>query len=154
MEVTPNPADPAGIVAQGVSNQGQISSPSEATLPAPPGRSWRVNVGKASSPADSTGSSQVQIGPVSNGQTWFVEFVRVQNNSTTPTAVEFFKNDVNALNSIDSSPVNAVGGNDNWFSAPGSPGYWLGEGETLIVVWSDGDVGAVGTVNAQVKVYG
>jgi len=152
MIVTPNPSDPALVTAHGVSNQGQIESPSETTLQSQtPGRSWRVNIPKASNPAGSDGVCQVQIGPVSNGQTWFVEFVRVKNSTAGDTSVEFFKNNVDDLHSIDSSPT---AGDDNWFSAPGSPGYWLGEGEVLYIVWNGCDLGAIGIVNSQVKVYG
>ena len=152
MSVTPNQHDPAAVTAHGVANQGQIESPSETALASPtPGRSWRVRVPKASGPADSNGFCQAQIGPVSNGQTWFVEFLRIKNNSATATSVELFANEIGDLYSLDSSPTE---GNDNWFSAPGSPGYWLGAGETMLVVWNSADLGSIGSVNAQVKVYG
>jgi hypothetical protein len=66
------------------------------------------------------------------------------------TALELFKNSIDDFHSVDST----LDGNDNWFSAPGSPGYWLGQGEILIFQWQSADVGTVGVVNAQVLVNG
>jgi hypothetical protein len=143
-----NPNDPANLTNRGVSSQGEVESPAEATAPAIPSRQWRENVPATSNVAGSDGICTAQIGPVANGQTWFVEWLRIKNTSTAATSVELFKNDPSLpLNSMDSSPTE---GNDNWFSAPGSPGYWLGVGETLIVQWAGCNAGDVGSVNTQV----
>ena len=113
-------------------------------------REWRTNIPVASKPAGSDGICTAQIGPVSNGQTWFVEWARVKNNSTGLTSLELFKNTIDDFHSVDST----LNGNDNWFSAPGSPGYWLGQSEILIFQWNSADAGSIGVVNAQVLVNG
>ena len=145
-----NQNDPANLGAHGIANQGEILTQAESGPPPTPARQWRTNIPVASNPAGSDGVCTAQIGPASNGQTWFVEWVRIKNNSGSPTTIEIYKNSVDDFHSIDSAGV----GNDNWFSAPGSPGYWLGESEIMIFVWDLADVGAVGVVNAQVLVNG
>ena len=145
-----NQNDPANLGAHGISNQGEIISPPESTPPIIPARQWRTNIPKASNIAGSDGICTAQIGPVPNGQTWFVEWVRVKNNSGSTSLIELFKNSIDDFHSVDSSGV----GNDNWFSAPGSPGYWLGESEIMIFQWQNADQGSVGVVNAQVLVNG
>ena len=145
-----NPNDPANLGAHGISNQGEIISQAESGPPATPARQWRTNIPVASNPAGSDGVCTAQIGPVSNSQTWFVEWVRIKHGSNTMTSLELFKNSIDDFHSIDST----LDGNDNWFSAPGSPGYWLGQGEILIFQWQTADVGTVGVVNAQVLVNG
>jgi hypothetical protein len=145
-----NQDDPANLSAHGISSQGEIITQAESGPPPTPARQWRTNIPIASKIAGSDGICTAQIGPVSNGQTWFVEWIRVKNNSSSPTALEMFKNSIDDFHSIDST----LAGNDNWFSAPGSPGYWLGESEILIFQWSGASVGAVGVVNAQVLING
>ena len=145
-----NQNDPANLGAHGISNQGEIISQPESGPPATPKRTWRTNMPVASTPASAGGISTAQIGPVSNGQTWFVEWIRVKDNSTGQTHLELFKNSIDDFHSVDSTAV----GNDNWFSAPGSPGYWLGESEILIFQWDGADPASVGVVNAQVLING
>ena len=145
-----NPNDPANLGAHGISNQGEIISQPESGPPATPKRQWRTNIPVASNPAGSDGICTAQIGPVSNGQTWFVEWARVKCASGSPSGIELYKNSIDDFHSVDSSAV----GNDNWFSAPGSPGYWLGESEILIFQWNGVAQGSIGVVNAQVLVNG
>jgi hypothetical protein len=146
-----NPSDPANVTAHGVSSQGEIISPPESAPPITPARQWRTNIPRASNVAGSDGICTAQLGPVPSGQTWFMEWIRIKNNSTSPTALELYKNSIDDFHSLDSSPA---AGNDNWFSAPGSTGYWLGESEVLILQWSGASTGAVGVVNAQVLING
>ena len=145
-----NQNDPANLAAHGISNKGEIITQPESGPPITPKRVWRTNIPVASNPAGSDGVCTAQIGPVSNGQTWFVEFARVKNNSSAQTILELFKNSVDDFHSIDST----ISGNDDWFSAPGSPGYWLAESEILIFRWGNCDPGSIGVVNAQVLVNG
>ena len=145
-----NPNDPANLGAHGIANQGEIITQPESGPPPTPARQWRTNIPVASAPADANGVAVAQIGPVSNGQTWFVEWARVKNNSTGLTSLELFKNTIDDFHSVDST----LNGNDNWFSAPGSPGYWLGQSEILIFQWNSADAGSIGVVNAQVLVNG
>ena len=145
-----NQNDPANLAAHGISNKGEIITQPESGPPITPKRQWRTNIPVASTPAGSDGVCSAQIGPVSNGQAWFVEWARVKSNSSSPTTIEIYKNSVDDFHSVDSSGV----GNDNWFSAPGSPGYWLGESEILIFVWTLADQGSIGVVNAQVLING
>ena len=145
-----NPNDPANLGAHGIANQGEIITQPESGPPPTPARQWRTNIPVASAPADANGVAVAQIGPVSNGQTWFVEWARVKNNSTGLTSLELFKNTIDDFHSVDST----LNGNDNWFSAPGSPGYWLGQSEILIFQWNSADAGSIGIVNAQVLVNG
>ena len=126
-----------------------VTTGEQPVSPANP-RTWRTNIPVASNPAGSDGICTAQIGPVSNGQTWFVEWARVKCNSGSPTGIELYKNSVDDFHSVDSSTV----GNDNWFSAPGSPGYWLGQSEILIFQWNSADAGSIGVVNVQVLVNG
>ena len=143
-----NPNDPANLSSRGVANQGNVQSPAEPTAPAVPARSWRENIPATSNVAGSNGICTAKIGPVANGQTWFVEWIRVKNTSSGASSAEIYKNDPSIpLNSVDSAPLQ---GNDNWFSAPGSPGYWMGVGESLIIQWTGCNAGAVGSVNSQV----
>jgi hypothetical protein len=144
-----NQDDPANLSAHGISSQGEIISQPEASPPITPAREWRRNIPVASNPAGSDGVCTSQIGPVPNGQTWFVEWIRVKNNSGSGTGVEIFKNSIDDFHSVDSA---VLAGNDNWFSAPGSPGYWLGESEILIFQWVGADQYSIGVVNAQVLV--
>ena len=143
-----NPNEPGNLSVRGVSEQGQIITTGEQPVPSTAARSWRERVPATSNVAKSDGICTAKIGPVPNGQTWFVEWLRVKNTSVGASTVELFANDPSIpLNSVDSAPLQ---GNDNWFSAPGSPGYWLGVGETLIIQWTTADAGSVGSVNTQV----
>ena len=145
-----NQNDPANLTTHGVSSQGEIITSGEQAVAPKSARVWRSNIPVASKIAGSDGICTAQLGPVPNGQTWFVEWVRVKNNSGSTSLIELFKNSIDDFHSVDSSGV----GNDNWFSAPGSPGYWLGESEILIFQWQNADPGSVGVVNAQVLVNG
>jgi len=143
-----NPNDPGNIDVHGISSQGHIITTGEQPVAATSARSWRENIPATSNVAGSDGICTAKIGPVANGQTWFVEWIRVKNSSSGASSAEIYKNDPSIpLNSVDSAPLQ---GNDNWFSAPGSPGYWLGVGETLIIQWTTADPGSVGSVNTQV----
>ena len=130
--------------------EGHIVTTGEQAVAPVSKREWRTNVPVASKSAGSDGICTAQIGPVSNGQTWFIEWARVKCASSSPSGIELYKNSIDDFHSVDSSTV----GNDNWFSAPGSPGYWLGESEILIFQWNGVAQGSIGVVNAQVLVHG
>ena len=128
---------------------GEIITTGMAQTGSTPKRVWRTWFPQASNPAGSDGICKVILGPVPSGQSWLVEFARIQNNSSAASDLEVFRNDENnPLSSIDSAPG---AGNDNSETFP-SPGAWVGEGDKLIYVWSNADAGSVGTVNAQVKI--
>jgi hypothetical protein len=129
-------------------DEGKITTEGEQSAGSAPTRSWRTHMPVASKPAGSDGICVAQLGPVSNSQTWYVEYARVKNNSGTPTALELFKNTIDDLHSIDSTAV----GNDN-LETPPTPGIYLAEGEILIFKWTGASLNAVGVVNAQVRVF-
>jgi len=128
--------------------EGKISTQDEVNPGSTPTRSWRTHMPVASKPALAAGVCIAQIGPVSNSQTWYIEYARVKCNSTPQTTLELFKNTIDDLHSIDSTAT----GNDN-IETPPTPGIYLGEGEILIFQWTGASIGAVGVVNAQVRVF-
>lgn len=141
--------DPTSLSPRGVANQGEITSQAEASAPSTPRIDYRTNKPATSNPADVNGVCQAQIGPVSNGQTWFVEWATVQNNSTNATTLAVFKNSVDPGYLVDETTA----GNAN-MEEPPPPGIWLGEGETLFFVWANCNAGDIGRVFAQVRVNG
>src|SRR5271157_1014757 len=133
-------------------DSGKITTTGERAVGSAPVRSWRTNMPVASNPAGSDGICTAILGPVPSQQVWMVEWSRIKCDSSSPTALEMFKNTIDDLHSIDSIQANiTVSANDNVEYMP-QPGIYLGEGETCIFVWSSASLAAVGKVTSQVKV--